>query len=338
MMMKKIAIVLIVFMILASLTSCVQKTDPNQAEPVVKKSTESVEAKNTESTEEKSTEPAAADTKPEEIEENEMMDFSLPATIQVKQSNVSYGTLTKIEYESTTVGCTRESYVLLPPNYDAKEKYPVLFLLHGIGGDQNEWLSASPVEVMGNLTAEGEAMPMIVVIPNVRARLNDDANPSDIFTLEHFQAFDNFMNDLKNDLLPYIESHYNIKEGRENRAIAGLSMGGREALYIGLTMQDTFGSIGAFSPAFGLLPYSNNNVTEAGLLGAEGFKLQEGFKETFIMIATGDNDQVVRDEPLKYHQAFVNNGVEHLYYEVAGGHDFTVWTNGLYHFAKAIFM
>lgn len=325
-MMKKMAILSIVVMILASLTSCTQKVDNKQ---VLVKENEDMEKNVTES--------VVADAATEEIEVKDMNDYSMPENIIVKQSNVIYGELTKIEYESTTVGCARESYVLLPPNYDANVKYPVLFLLHGIGGNQNEWLSANPVEVMGNLTAEGEAVPMIVVIPNVRARLNDEANPADIFTLEHFQAFDNFMNDLKNDLLPYIESHYKIQEGRENRAIAGLSMGGREALYIGLTLQDTFGAIGAFSPAFGLLPYSNNNVTEEGLLKEEGFNLQEGFEDTFIMIATGDNDQVVRGEPLKYHQAFVNNGINHLYYEVSGGHDFTVWTNGLYHFAKAIF-
>lgn len=264
--------------------------------------------------------------------------YALPENITSPNAKVTYGEMVTIEYNSTTVGCTRKANVLLPPDYDQDKSYPLLVLLHGIGGDRNEWLGAKPKQLIGNMIARGEAVPAIVVIPNVRARVNDAGNPSDIFTIEHFQAFDNFINDLKVDLLPYLEDNYKLLEGRENKAIAGLSMGGREALYIGLTLQETFGAIGAFSPAFGLLPYTNMNVKEEGLLKEEGFSLQPGFESTFIMIATGDNDGVVRDEPFKYHQAFENNKVPHIYYELpGGGHDFNVWTNGLYHFSKEIF-
>ncbi|QEN03435.1 esterase family protein [Thiospirochaeta perfilievii] len=243
---------------------------------------------------------------------------SIPTNFKSRNSNVTYGELIKIKYNSTVVGNVREANVILPPNYDPNTKYPVLYLLHGIGGDENEWLGGKPVEVIGNIINSGDVKPMITVIPNVRARKNDSGNPSDIFTKGHFDAFDNFINDLQKDLIPYIKTNYNILEGRENTAIAGLSMGGRESIYIGITLQSIFGYIGAFSPAFGLLEYSNNNVTENGLLNQEGFVLKDEFKDTLIIIIHGDADPVVRDEPFKYHMAFENNGVKHTFKEIPG--------------------
>lgn len=274
----------------------------------------------------------------ENMEEYVTMDeHNMPAAVKTEKLKGVYGELVNIEYPSTTVGNTRKAIVLLPPDYDSQKAYPVLYLLHGIGGDQSEWMYGNPKAILGNMIAEGLAKPMIAVFPNVRAREEDSANPSDIFTKEHFQAFDNFINDLETDLMPYIKENYNVLEGRENTAIAGLSMGGRESLYIGLTLQENFGYIGAFSPAFGLLPYTNMNVIEEGLLKEDGFVLNEGYEDTLIMIATGDNDGVVRDEPYKYHMALEKNDVPHIYYEVPGGHDMNVWTNGLYYFAQELF-
>lgn len=253
------------------------------------------------------------------------------------QENVEYGDLITIQYESTSVGCTREANVILPPAYQADTTYPLLILLHGIGGDQNEWLYGKPREIIGNLIHLGKTIPMITVIPNVRARFNDEKDPADIFTLEHFKAFDYFKHDLQNDLLPYLKKHYKISEDRHLKAIAGLSMGGREALYIGLTMQETFGSIGAFSPAFGLLPYKNMDIVEEGLLKKEGFQLEDPYKDTFITIISGKEDEVISREPFRYHQALSDNKVDHIYEVVPGGHDFEVWSYGLSEFLKAIF-
>lgn len=254
-----------------------------------------------------------------------------------KIANTNYGELIPIEYNSVVVGASREANVLLPPNYDPTVRYPVLYLLHGLGGDHNEWLAGKPVEIIGNLINSGEVKPMITIIPNVRARKNDSGNPPDAYTLEHFHAFDNFINDLKHDLMPFIKAKYNILDGRENTAIAGLSMGGRESIYIGIKLQNIFGYIGAFSPAFGLLKYSNMNVTEGGLLNEKGFILKDEFKNTLIMIINGDSDSVVRDEPFKYHQAFEKNTIEHIYNEIPGGHDFNVWSNCLYNFVKCLY-
>lgn len=249
-----------------------------------------------------------------------------------RQADAEYGKLTLVNYKSTTTGGIRKCYVLLPIGYNAEETYPVLYLLHGIGGDHNEWMGGKPDVVIGNLVREGLAANMIVVIPNVRARLHDSVNPSDIYTPAHFAAFDNFINDLRDDLMPYIAANYSIATGRENTAIAGLSMGGREALYIGLTMSDTFGYVGAFCPAPGVLPYN----VEKGLFATADFKPANGL-DTVILINAGQTDGVVGQWPSTYSAALTDNGVAHTYYVTKGGHDFTVWKHGLYNFARMIF-
>lgn len=249
-----------------------------------------------------------------------------------RREDVTYGKMIYHTYHSQTTGRERKCYALLPPRYDAEKTYPVLYLLHGIGGDHNEWLGGKPDVVIGNLIAAGKAREMIVVIPNVRARANDTANAQDMYTPAHFAAFDNFINDLKNDLMPFIESHYKITPGRENAAIAGLSMGGREALYIGLTLSDTFGYVGAFCPAPGVLPYN----VEKGLFEKAAFAPANG-EDTFILINAGQSDGVVGAWPQTYSHTLRENGVNHLFYVTDGGHDFTVWKHGLYNFVSRIF-
>lgn len=262
--------------------------------------------------------------------------YLVPEGFDEKLDNVNYGEIKMVTYPSATTGSDRKANILLPANYSSEKKYPVLYLLHGIGGDHDEWLGGTPQYIIGNLVAQGMAKEMIVVMPNVRARA-DDSVPSDYLSLENFKAFDNFINDLKDDLMPFIKEHYSIKEGRENTAIAGLSMGGREALYIGIRMADTFGYTGAFSPAVGVLPYSGY-ISESGLFSKKTFKLPERYNEnTLLLICNGDNDTVVYDTPKQYHDTLTENGTKHIYYETEGGHDFGVWENGLYNFVRRIF-
>ncbi|MBR2719470.1 MAG: esterase family protein [Clostridia bacterium] len=258
--------------------------------------------------------------------------YTPEAGYDVRRDDVTYGKLTYATYDSATTGRQRKCWVLLPADYTEEKTYPVLYLLHGIGGDHSEWLGGKPDVVIGNLTASGQAKDMIVVIPNVRARANDAGNPSDIYSPAHFAAFDNFINDLRDDLMPYIAEHYSIAAGRENTAVAGLSMGGREALYIGLTMPETFGYVGAFCPAPGVLPYN----VEKGLFPTEEFKLADGY-ESLILINAGKTDGVVGAWPSTYASTLEKNGTKHIFYVTEGGHDFTVWKHGLYNFAKRIF-
>ena len=238
--------------------------------------------------------------------------------------DVVYGERVAIEYFSKTTGVARKANVILPPNYDENETYPVVYLLHGIGGDENEWFQGKPIEVLGNLMASGEAVPFIAVIPNIRARQNDH-NFDDMYQQSHFDAFNNFINDLERDLMPYISENFNVYDDREHTAICGLSMGGMESLNIGFQMLDRIAYIGAFSPA---------PTLDTSLLKVD----DPENTPSYVLICTGSSDDTVGDNPYNYHKVLEENGVEHDFYLVPDGHhDFGVWNQGLYNFAKKVF-
>ena len=268
-----------------------------------------------------------------------MSNYKTPEGFDLHKDPAACGKLTETEYFSKTTGTTRKCFVYTPPAYNPEETYPVMYLLHGIGGTHTEWLNGAPNEILSNLINAGEAVPMIVVIPNVRAMTNDSV-PEEIFTPTHAAAFDNFINDLQDDLMPFISANYKVHNTREFVAVAGLSMGGRESIYIGLSMPETFGYIGAFSPAPGVLPYeSREPMIHKGLFTPQQMTLPEEFKQnTFILMNNGLEEERFHDIATSYHNAFNENGVPHIYYTTDGGHDFRVWKNGLYHFAKRIFI
>lgn len=249
-----------------------------------------------------------------------------------KQEGVAYYKLEAKSYFSKTCGKIRDVLVYLPPEYNPDAAYPVLYLLHGIGGNHLEWTGGVPDVILGNLLAAGEAKEMIVVTPNIKAFPAGTPSSGNMYSPETFAAFDNFINDLRDDLMPFIKENYSVLEGREYTAVAGLSMGGREALYIGLSMQDTFGYVGAFAPAPGVLPY----FAEGGLFTEESFRLEEQY-ETFVMIVAGTTDTTVGEWPKTYSDTLTKNGSAHVFYETQGGHNFFVWKNGLYNFARNIF-
>src|SRR5437764_1837941 len=137
--------------------------------------------------------------------------------------------------------------VYTPPGYSAEKKYPVLYLLHGIGGDETEWQRfAHPNFILDNLLAGGKAEPMIVVMPNGRAQKNDRPEGNIYAAAPAFAAFEQ---DLLKDVIPAIESRYAVQADREHRALAGLSMGGGQTLNFGLAHLDTFAWVGGFSSA-----------------------------------------------------------------------------------------
>ncbi len=262
--------------------------------------------------------------------------YDVPEDFDKKQDGIEYGELKRKSYFSKTTGKERKVNIILPPDYTEEKEYPVLYLFHGIGGDENEWLQGNPAYVVGNLVAKGLAKEMIIVIPNCRARANDKAVTE--FSLEHYAAFDNFINDLRDNLMPYIEDEYSIATGRKNTAIAGLSMGGRESLNIGLHMPETFGYIAAFSPGFGVFAYEANGVKEDGLFTEETFRLPEEYKDhTLLMLNNGISEGGENALGGQCHKVFEKNDIPHLFYVTEGGHDFKVWKHGLYNFALQIF-
>lgn len=261
--------------------------------------------------------------------------YDVPSNFASNIAGTTYGTLRKVSYYSTTTGKMRNCNVITPANYSSDKKYPVLYLLHGIGGNEDEWLYGGCDKIIGNLIASGQASEMIVVIPNVRASANDSC-PANPVSTENIAAFDNFINDLQKDLMPFIEKNYSIKTGTENTAVAGLSMGGRESLFIGFSMLDTFGYIGAFSPAPGLLP--DYNLNYVGQFTENQFTVPQGqMVPKMVMICNGNTDSVVGTVPTYYHETLAKNGVDHFWYTMDGDHNFEVWNNGLYHFCQRIF-
>ena len=156
-----------------------------------------------------------------------------PVGFNLIRDDVPHGKLEMIQYDSRTVGARRNMNVYTPPGYSAGQKYPVLYLLHGIGGDETEWQRAcKPDVIMDNLIADGKAAPMIIVMPNGRAQKNDRAE-GDVFASA--PAFEKFEADLLDDVIPAIESRYAVIADREHRALAGLSMGGGQSLNFGLS-------------------------------------------------------------------------------------------------------
>lgn len=249
---------------------------------------------------------------------------SAPKGFDVKRDGIERGKLETVEYDSTTVGIQRKAQVYTPPGYSKDQKYPVLYLLHGIGGDEKEWTRGGVANViLDNLYADKKAAPMIVVLPNGRATKDPKAkNP-----FKDQGAFAVFEKDLLTDLIPFIEKTYSVKADRESRALAGLSMGGGQSLNFGLNNLDAFAWVGGFSSA--------PNTRSPALLIKDHAAAAK--KLRLLYVACGDNDGLFKISQ-GVHKMLEEKNVPHIYNVIpGGGHDFKVWKNDLYHFAQLLF-
>jgi len=247
-----------------------------------------------------------------------------PAGIDKKRDDVPHGKLEMVSYESKTVGTTRKMNVYTPPGYSTDKKYPVLYLLHGIGGDETEWERfAHPDLLLDNLIADGKAVPMIVVMPNGRAQKNDRAEGDVFRTAPAFAAFEQ---DLLNDVIPAIESRYSVEADREHRALAGLSLGGGETLNFGLAHLDTFAWIGGFSSA--------PNTKPASELIPDPDAAKKQLK--LLWVACGNKDNLLRISQ-GVHAYLKEKDIPHVWHVDGHGHDATEWRNNLYYFAQKLF-
>lgn len=250
-----------------------------------------------------------------------------PEGFDKERETTKKGHVDSLYYDSKTVGSKRRLFVYTPPGYSPKKRYPVLYLLHGIGGTEKEWFRGThPQAILDNLAADKKMVPMIVVFPNGRAMVND-ADTGNIFAPEKIQAFANFENDLLKDVIPFIESKYPVLADRDHRAIAGLSMGGGQSLNFGLGNLDYFAWIGGFSSA------PNTKAPEQLL--PDPAKARTGLK--FLYISCGTKDGLIGITQ-GVHRYLKQNNVPHLYHiEPDGLHDFRMWSNDLYHFAQYVF-
>ena len=246
-----------------------------------------------------------------------------PKGFDSKRDDIDHGKLETVEYESTTVGIKRKAQVYTPPGYSKDQKYPVLYLLHGIGGNEFEWTRGGVANVvLDNLYADKKAVPMIVVLPNGRA--SKDLKAGDPIPKQS-PAFAAFEKDLLKDLIPFIEKTYAVKADREHRALAGLSMGGGQSLNFGLNNLDTFAWVGGFSSA-------PNTKAPATLIKDHP---EAAKKLRLLYVACGDKDGLFKISQ-GVHKMLEEKNVPHIYNVIPGGqHDFKVWKNDLYHFRAA---
>lgn len=247
-----------------------------------------------------------------------------PAGFRTRRENVPHGELTMVEYDSKTVGTRRKMLVYTPPGYLTDRKYPVLYLLHGIGGDETEWKRlCQPENILDNLLADGKIQPMIVVMPNGRAQKNDRAE-GNVFASA--PAFANFENDLLKDVIPAIEAKYSVYKNRENRALAGLSMGGGQSLNFGLGHLDVFAWVGGFSSA--------PNTKPPAELVPDPAAARDKLK--LLWLGCGNKDGLIRISQ-GVHNYLKEKNVPHIWHVDSNGHDGTEWANNLYLFAQHIF-
>lgn len=248
------------------------------------------------------------------------------AGFDVEKAGIAQGKIETVTYNSKTVGTKRKALVYTTPGFNKSKKYPVLYLLHGIGGDELEWFNnGKPQVILDNLYAEGKLTPMIVVLPNGRA-IKDDRATGNIMAPDKVEGFAIFEKDLLNDLIPFIEKTYPVIKNRESRAIAGLSMGGGQSLNFGLGNLDKFAWIGGFSSA------PNTKAPEVLVPNPEAAKQQL----KLLWISCGDNDNLMSFSE-RTHLYLQQHRIPHIFYVEPGGHDFNVWKNDLYLFSQLLF-
>ncbi len=260
-----------------------------------------------------------------------------PVSASDSREGCVYGEYKHETYFSKTAGRERGMNVLLPKDYSEDKEYPVLYLLHGIFGDEYSFPSDPQNkirEIFYNLFEDGLTRDWIVIMPSMFVKTSEDQKPE--FNSEALKPYDLFLDDLVNDLMPYVKEHYSILEGRDNTAIAGFSLGGRQTLYISLSRPDLFAYAGAISPAPGLIKARDWAMEHPGLFLEDEVvypKENEENSMKVLMVMCGDSDKVVGKFPKSYHELFEKNGVDHIWYEVKGAdHDNTAIKSGLYNF------
>lgn len=255
--------------------------------------------------------------------------------------DVPHGTVSKVWYESATAGFDRRLSVYTPAGYEQnrKQKYPVLYVLHGIGGDEDAWLDQGrAAQILDNLIAQGKAAPMIVVFTN--GNISQEAAPGQNSTgytrptTQLPQTMEGTFETSFPEVVKFIDSNYRTIARKQSRAICGLSMGGFHTLYITLNNPDMFGYSGMFSAAIGVSDTSISPIYQDF-----DAKLATYFsrKPALLWIGCGNTDFLIQAN-----QDFVKkldeNNYPHEYLENEGGHIWRNWRIYLTEFVPKIFL
>ena len=243
--------------------------------------------------------------------------------------DVPHGDIRIKKYFSKNTNSWRQLYIYTPPGYDAQtdQKYPVLYILHGGGEDETGWSNQGKAGlILDNLNAAQKAKPMIMVMPdaNVGAAAFSEAG------LKTFES------ELKDLIIPLVETSFRAKKEASGRALAGLSMGGMHTLYTGIKNTDLFAYLGVFSSGW-VVP-RQNAIAEGQYTFIKDHKDEINANLRQLWIAMGGKTDIAYDNCQLMLNQFRDLKVNHTYQEYPGGHTWPVWRNNLYQFASLLFM
>lgn len=256
-----------------------------------------------------------------------------------KVNKVPHGTVSRVWYNSPALGMERRLTVCTPAGYETSGKrYPVFYLLHGMGGDEEAWIALGRTsQILDNLIAQGKAKPMIVVMTNGNA--SQEAAPGESSlgmvtpTMQLPQTMEGSFETSFPDVVKFIDKNYHTVNNKQNRAIAGLSMGGFHSLHISKQYPDMFNYIGLFSAAI----FPNREVKSPVYDDLEGkLKIQFSKKPTLYWIAIGSQDFLYKANE-DYRKLLDEKGYKYTYYETGEGHIWKNWRIYLTEFVPLLF-
>jgi enterochelin esterase family protein len=248
---------------------------------------------------------------------------------------VPHGEVRMVLYESKTMGVTRWIWIYTPPNYDkSKAKFPVLYLLHGNGEAQNGWIMNGRANIiLDNLIAEKKAKPMIVVMPQGHALQGANVGPLVRLAGESDMFSKRVPEDLLKEVLPLVEQNYRTHRDPDHRAIAGLSMGGGQALAIGLAQTNLFHYVLGFSAAVGN-PFMNaESVFKDALTNPRDINS----KLRLLWVSCGKQDFLYQANR-QFVAMLKSKDVKVVFHETEGSHVWSVWRNYLNETAPMLFL
>ena len=267
----------------------------------------------------------------------ELVELKPEDSIYEKQEGVKYAEFKKYTYYSRTAERDTNMNVLLPVDYTEDKKYPVLYILHGFW-DSEDWMARPEVSLnvmLANLQAQGLAKEMIIILPYIFC--NKELERCTGMDLTNANSYDNFINDLLLDVKPFVESTFSVATGRENTAVTGFSMGGKESLFISFTHPELFGYVGAACPAPGLVEIPGSDL-HPGQINEDELVFPADKKPAVVFVTSSKADTIVGPAPKSYIDMMTKNGQEHIWHLLEDTwHDHTSVKPHLYNYLRMIF-